>query len=49
MDTNECRTVIPAARSASGKATETILQELDAAGAAFAEATRKKFGARGEW
>ncbi len=49
MDTNECRTVIPAARSAAGKDTETILQEMDEAGAAFGQAAREKFGAKGEW
>ena len=49
MDTNECRTVIPAARSAAGKDSETILKEMDEAGAAFAQAAREKFRRAGEW
>jgi regulator of RNase E activity RraA len=49
MDSNECRTVIPAARSAAGKTTQEILQQLGEARAAFGKATREKFGNRGEW
>jgi regulator of RNase E activity RraA len=49
MDSNECRTVIPAARGAAGKDAETLLKEMDEAGAAFARAAREKFGAPGEW
>lgn len=49
MDSNECRTVIRAARAAAGKTTEEILGEMDAAGQAFGEAVKEKFGAKGEW
>ncbi|MBI3119444.1 MAG: RraA family protein, partial [Candidatus Hydrogenedentes bacterium] len=48
-DSNECRTVIRAARAAVGKTTEEILGEMDAAGQAFGEAVKEKFGAKGEW
>ena len=49
MDENECNTLIGAARAAAGKPTEQILAEMDAAQEAFAQATRKRFGNKGEW
>jgi 4-hydroxy-4-methyl-2-oxoglutarate aldolase len=49
MDTNECNTVIAAARSASGKSTKQILQELNEASAQFGKAAKEKFGNLGEW
>ena len=49
MDANECKTVIPAARSAEGKTTEEILQAMDHAGQAFGKAATEKFGNKGEW
>jgi len=49
MDTNECRTVIPAARSSAGKSFEQILAAIDEADVAFSRATLEKFGKRGEW
>jgi regulator of RNase E activity RraA len=49
MDANECRTLIAAARSASGKTTETILRELAEAAAAFDRHTAERFGQQGEW
>ena len=49
MDTNECQTVIQAARSAAGLQTDEILRRLDEAGAAFGEAAMRQFRARGEW
>lgn len=49
MDGNECRTLIPAARSAVGKPGEQVLGEINAAGAAFGQAARTKFGKQGEW
>jgi 4-hydroxy-4-methyl-2-oxoglutarate aldolase len=49
MDSNECNTVIAAARSATGKPMEQLLAELEAAGAAFSAATHEKFRSRGEW
>jgi len=49
MDTNECNTVIPAARGAAGKPLDQVLKELGAAGAAFRDAAKKKFSSGGEW
>lgn len=49
MDQNECNTVIPAARSASGKSLEDILKAMNEAGEAFGEAAKRKFGRKGEW
>ena len=47
MDANECDTVIPAARSASGKTAQEILAAIDAAGAQFGKNARAKFAQRG--
>ncbi len=41
MDTNECNTVIPAARATTGKTMDEVLTQLDEAGAAFRDAARK--------
>ena len=49
MDQNECNTVIPAARSASGKLTQEILDSRGEAGAAFGKAVQEKFSGKGEW
>ena len=49
MDSNECRTVIPAARGAGGKPTDQVLAEMDAAGAAFRTAAREQFARQGDW
>ncbi|MBM3824905.1 MAG: RraA family protein [Verrucomicrobia bacterium] len=49
MDTNECQTVIAAARAASGLTNEELLQNLDQAGARFRAAARKQFSKDGEW
>jgi len=49
MDTNECRTVIPAARGAAGRTREQILADIDAAAAAFGKAAREKFARKGEF
>ncbi len=49
MDSNECNTVIPAARGAAGKSFEQVLKEMDAAGAAFGKAAKQKFSRQGEW
>ncbi|MEU0565075.1 RraA family protein [Nonomuraea sp. NPDC005983] len=48
MDANECQTVIPAARRA-GRSIEEVIEDLDRAGKAFAEAARERFGGTGEW
>jgi 4-hydroxy-4-methyl-2-oxoglutarate aldolase len=49
MDSNECNTVIPAARNASGKSSEQILKSLNDASAEFGNAAKEKFGNKGEW
>jgi len=49
MDTNECRTLIAAARSVAGKSNEEILDLLNDAAVRFGEAVRKQFANRGEW
>jgi len=49
MDRNECETVIPAARAASGLSNEELLEQLKAGGKAFGENTRSKFSKDGEW
>jgi regulator of RNase E activity RraA len=43
MDTNECRTVIAAARECSGVTVEQILDQLDCGGKEFREAARARF------
>jgi len=49
MDTNECRQVIRAGAASAGKSYETILGEMDRAGAAFGQAAQAHFGDPGEW
>lgn len=49
MDANECNTVIPAARGAAGKSFADLIDSLGAAGAAFGQAAKEKFGRKGEW
>ncbi len=49
MDSNECNTVISAARNVSGKSTEQILNSLNDASAEFGKAAKEKFGNKGEW
>ena len=49
MDSNECNTVIVAARNASGKSNQQILKELKEASAHFRKAAKEKFGNKGEW
>ena len=49
MDANECKTVIPVGRNASGKSQSEILNEMKVASEKFAEAVKQKFGNRGEW
>lgn len=49
MDSNECHTVIAAARGAQGLARDEILARLAAASRRFGEAARAQFGQRGEW
>jgi regulator of RNase E activity RraA len=49
MDANECNTVIPAARGASGLSTDELLKRIEEAGAAFGAAARAQFARKGEW
>jgi regulator of RNase E activity RraA len=49
MDSNECQTVIPAARSSAGLGTEQILANLAAAGAEFGKNAKARFQRNGEW
>jgi len=49
MDSNECKTIIAAARNSSGKTMGEILKSLDAAAVRFDKSTLKYFGKRGEW
>lgn len=49
MDSNECNTIIAAARSATGKSPEEIIRSLDKAGTDFRRAAQEKFHAGGEW
>ncbi|MBI3881928.1 MAG: RraA family protein [Verrucomicrobia bacterium] len=49
MDSNECNTVIPAARDTAGKSSEEVLANLDKAVAKFSENVKAKFKRAGEW
>jgi 4-hydroxy-4-methyl-2-oxoglutarate aldolase len=49
MDSNECATVIPAARSGAGKTMQEHLAAINAAGAQFGVNAKEKFGNKGEW
>ncbi len=49
MDCNECNTLIPAARSASGKPLDQMLAQINDAGKAFGQAAREHYGKKGEW
>ena len=46
MDTNECRTLIRAAREGAGRSSAEILEGFEAAAEAFNRATKEKFGKR---
>ncbi|OYW78133.1 MAG: dimethylmenaquinone methyltransferase, partial [Verrucomicrobia bacterium 12-59-8] len=49
MDSNECLTVIPAARSSAGLSTDEVLANLATAGAQFGKNAKAKFQREGEW
>jgi 4-hydroxy-4-methyl-2-oxoglutarate aldolase len=49
MDSNECKTVIPSARSSSGESTSDILSGFNEAASSFNKSAIAKFGKRGEW
>jgi 4-hydroxy-4-methyl-2-oxoglutarate aldolase len=48
MDTNECKTIIPAARNSTGKSMEDILSDLEEATTNFKNAASKRFGNKGK-
>ena len=49
MDSNECKTMINAARSSWGKAPSSILSDFNKASSEFDKVTKNKFGKKGEW
>lgn len=49
MDSNECQTLIAAARNTTGKSSTEILKEINDAAARFGDHVRDKFNAKGEW
>jgi regulator of RNase E activity RraA len=49
MDSNECSTIIPAARGTSGKTTDEIREGLLEAIGAFGRNLKEKFARQGEW
>ena len=49
MDSNECQTMIPAARSCGGMTKDQILEHLDKACNEFGKAAMEKFARKGEW
>ena len=49
MDSNECQTVLPAARNSAGKTSQQICDEIDAAATEFSRRAREKFARKGEW
>jgi len=49
MDSNECETVIPAARSATGLSTDQVLANLEASITQFSANVKAKFRREGEW
>lgn len=49
MDSNECQSVIAAARNTSGKSTELVLKEINDAAKRFKQAAMEQFGGQGEW
>jgi hypothetical protein len=48
MDSNECQTMITAARNPSGISTEQMFQAIDAACDKFAENKKAKYGPNGD-
>lgn len=48
MDSNECRTMIPAARQTAGMPTAELLAAIDKACDEFRKRARKRFGEKGK-
>jgi 4-hydroxy-4-methyl-2-oxoglutarate aldolase len=49
MDSNECNTVIPAARESAGRSTEEVLDRIESAIAKFSANVKATFKREGEW
>jgi regulator of RNase E activity RraA len=49
MDSNECQTVIAAARDSAGRSTLEVVERLEAASAKFRQNSLERFGKKGEW
>ena len=49
MDSNECTTVIPAARDNAGRSTDELLANLEASITQFSANVKAKFSREGEW
>jgi len=49
MDSNECNTMIAAARSSHGKPMDEVLKSLDQSMQNFGENAKQKFSKKGEW
>lgn len=49
MDSNECETVIAAARNTTGLTNEEILENLSSASRQFGKNSRDRFARDGEW
>ncbi|MBI5693958.1 MAG: RraA family protein [Verrucomicrobia bacterium] len=49
MDSNECRTVIPAARGSAGQSARQVCRDFENAAAEFRRNVQKHFRNRGEW
>ncbi|CAN5814465.1 RraA family protein [soil metagenome] len=49
MDSNECKTLIPAARGTAGKTLVEVCDAIDQAGRNFGEAAQQFLGKKGEW
>ncbi len=49
MDSNECQTLIQAARNTQGKTIDEILQSIEQAADQFNKNTREKFNRKCEW
>lgn len=49
MDSNECKTIISAARNSTGNSTGQIIAEFEKAVEEFKKSAEAKYGSRGEW
>jgi hypothetical protein len=49
MDSNECNTMMAAARSSHGKPMDEVLKSMDVSMQKLGDSARQKFGRKGEW